>query len=100
MHAKTQYFSEILNAWHGCVNRKCERPELNANVSEITCCNRSLILIRCKHLNQKAFFPQMKAHVHRVSSVCYIGVGRFRILGEGEGGQGLEFLGGQGGPNS
>ena len=31
--------------------------------------------------------------------VC-IGVGRFRILGGGGGGQGLEFCGGQGGPNS
>ena len=41
----------------------------------------------------------MGEHTSRPACAVFIGVGRFRILGGG-GGQGLEYLGGQGGPNS
>ena len=39
----------------------------------------------------------MGEHTSRPACAVFIGVGRFRILG---GGQGLEYWGGQGGPNS
>ena len=38
--------------------------------------------------------------IYEMEVTSYIGIGRFRILGGGGGGQGLEYWGGQGGPNS